>query len=156
MSTATTLTLAIIKPHVLKNPFALNAIKQIIEENNFAIRIQKKIQIDQKLAEKFYGEHKGRFFYKRLISFMCSSPSEVLVLERVDAINKWRELLGPTKVFKAVYSHPDSIRALYGLSDTRNACHGSDSLDSALKEIRIFFPTFNCNGIESNNKTNYN
>lgn len=39
--------------------------------------------------------------------------------------------------------HPDSIRALYGLSDTRNACHGSDSVDSASKEIRIFFPTFN-------------
>lgn len=60
--------------------------------------------MDERLAEKFYGEHKGRFFYKHLISFMCSSPSEVLVLERVNAINKWRELLGPTKVFKAVYS----------------------------------------------------
>ncbi|XP_063702903.1 nucleoside diphosphate kinase 6 [Culicoides brevitarsis] len=142
-TTTTTLTLAIIKPHVLKNPFALRCIKRAIKENHFTIRIQKTIRMDEKLAEKFYAEHKGRFFYNRLVEFMCSSPMEVLVLERFDAINKWREMLGPTKTFKAVYSHPDSIRALYGLSDTRNACHGSDSIESALKEIRIFFPDFN-------------
>jgi nucleoside-diphosphate kinase len=51
-------------------------------------------------------------------------------------------MLGPTKVYKALYSHPESIRGLYGLSDTRNACHGSDSTESAMKEILIFFPDF--------------
>ena len=51
--------------------------------------------------------------------------------------------MGPTKVYKAIYSNPDCIRALYGLSDTRNACHGSDSEDSALREISIIFPEFN-------------
>lgn len=99
-----TLTLAIIKPHVLKNPFAFEAIKHTIASNDFHIRAQKQVHIDENQAERFYGEHKSRFFYKRLITFMCSSPSEVLVLERQSAISKWRELLGPTKVYKAVYS----------------------------------------------------
>lgn len=45
-----------------------------------------------------------------------------------------------------VQGHPDCIRALYGLSDTRNACHGSDSIESVIKEIQIFFPEFNFNG----------
>jgi nucleoside-diphosphate kinase len=54
----------------------------------------------------------------------------------------WRQLLGPTKVFKAIHSHPDSIRGLFGLTDTRNACHGSDSVESVAKEIKIFFPDF--------------
>lgn len=65
-----------------------------------------------------------------------------MVLGGDSAITKWRALLGPTKVFKAVYSHPNSIRGLFGLTDTRNACHGSDSMDSAKREIGIFFDDF--------------
>lgn len=62
-----------------------------------------------------------------------------------NAIEKWRNLLGPTKVFKTTFSHPNSIRGQYGLSDTRNACHGSDSINAAAREISIFFPEFNTN-----------
>lgn len=54
----------------------------------------------------------------------------------------WRQLLGPTKVFKAIYSHPESIRSLFGLTDTRNACHGSDSPESVAQEILKVFPDF--------------
>lgn len=54
-----------------------------------------------------------------------SGPLEVLVLSGENVINRWRELMGPTKVFKAVYSNPECIRSLYGLTDTRNASHGS-------------------------------
>lgn len=50
--------------------------------------------------------------------------------------------MGPTKVFKTLYSHPHSIRGQFGLSDTRNACHGSDSIESVEKEVKIFFPEF--------------
>lgn len=71
-----------------------------------------------------------------------SGPIEVMVLSGDGAITKWRGLLGPTKVFKAVYTHPKSIRGLFGLTDTRNACHGSDSMDSAKREISIFFDDF--------------
>lgn len=56
---------------------------------------------------------------------MCSGPSDVHVLANTDAITKWRKLLGPTKVFQSQYSAPDSIRGMFGLSDTRNAAHGS-------------------------------
>lgn len=77
-----------------------------------------------------------------------SGPTEVLILQRENAILKWRELLGPTKVFKAIYSHPDSIRGLCGLTDTRNACHGSDSQESVLNEITSIFPDFNLENYE--------
>lgn len=53
--------------------------------------------------------------------------------------------MGPTKVFKTLYSHPQSIRGQFGLSDTRNACHGSDSIESVEKEVNIFFPDFSIN-----------
>lgn len=82
----------------------------------------------------------NNFYYSHL--FFYSGETEALILEREDAIRKWRELLGPTKIFKTIYSHPDSIRGLYGLTDTRNACHGSDSPDSAMDEILKVFPDF--------------
>lgn len=78
-----------------------------------------------------------------------SGPTEVLILQRENAILKWRELLGPTKVFKAIYSHPDSIRGLCGLTDTRNACHGSDSPESVFNEITSIFPDFNLKDYEN-------
>lgn len=60
--------------------------------------------------------------------------------------------MGPTKVFKAVYTDPNCIRALYGISDTRNACHGSDSTASALREISIIFPEFDISRVDSQSK----
>lgn len=65
-----------------------------------------------------------------------------MILAGDNAISKWRTLLGPTKVFKAIFTHPESIRGQFGLSDTRNACHGSDSMQSAKREIELFFPKF--------------
>ena len=65
-------------------------------------------------------------FKKRLkIICVCSGPSDIYILAREDAIKKWRELMGPTKVYQAVYTAQGTIRANYGLSDTRNATHGS-------------------------------
>lgn len=58
----------------------------------------------------------------------CSGPSEAYILARDDAIAVWRQLMGPTKVFKCQLTHPDSIRAKHGLTDTRNATHGSGKL----------------------------
>lgn len=64
------------------------------------------------------------------------------ILAGDNVIANWRTLLGPTKVYKTIYSHPHSIRGRFGLSDTRNACHGSDSRESASREIKMFFPDF--------------
>ncbi|CAH1998674.1 unnamed protein product [Acanthoscelides obtectus] len=135
-------TLAILKPHIVKNPFSLNQVKNIILKSNFEIVCLKRKIISIKEAESFYSEHKGQFFYNRLVSFMTSGPSELMVLARENAIQEWRLLMGPTKVFRAQFENPCSLRGQFGLSDTRNATHGSDSPESAVKEIQLFFPEF--------------
>ncbi|XP_074599807.1 nucleoside diphosphate kinase 6 isoform X1 [Brevipalpus obovatus] len=85
---------------------------------------------------------KGKFFHGRLISFITSGPLWAHILARPDAIKTWRNLMGPTKVFKAIYEAPESIRGKFGLSDTRNAVHGSDSEETAFREMQFFFPEF--------------
>ncbi|XP_037025542.1 nucleoside diphosphate kinase 6 [Bradysia coprophila] len=137
------LTFAIIKPHVVSNPVAFQQMQDIITDNQFEIVRRKQIKMTKPLLEEFYGEHRGKFFYNRLITFMTSGEIQALILHKCDAITSWRNLMGPTKVFKTIYSHPDSIRGQFGLTDTRNACHGSDSIESVEKEIKIFFPEFN-------------
>uniref|UniRef100_A0A1B6MTL0 Nucleoside diphosphate kinase n=1 Tax=Graphocephala atropunctata TaxID=36148 RepID=A0A1B6MTL0_9HEMI len=136
------LTLAILKPHVVKASHALEAIRRIIVNNGFLIVESKTVRIPQQQVEHFYEEHKNKFFYNRLITSMTSGDCEVYVLAKHNAIQDWRQLMGPTKVFQAIFSHPDSLRGMYGLTDTRNATHGSDSKESAAREISIFFPDF--------------
>ncbi|XP_003704529.1 nucleoside diphosphate kinase 6 isoform X1 [Megachile rotundata] len=136
------LTLAIIKPHIVKSPFVLQKIRNLIIDNNFKIVRSRRSIITQADAEKFYGEHKEKFFYNRLLTFMCSGPSDIHILADYDAIAKWRQLMGPTKTYEAQYIAPDTIRGMFGLSDTRNATHGSDSVESAKREISILFKDF--------------
>ncbi|XP_012287637.1 nucleoside diphosphate kinase 6 isoform X1 [Orussus abietinus] len=136
------LTLAVLKPHVVKSPFAVQKIRDIIIDNNFkVVRSLRKVIVPSE-AELFYSDHKGKFFYNRLLTFMCSGPSDIHILAGHNAIVRWRMLMGPTKVYQAQYNAPETIRGIFGLSDTRNATHGSDSPDSAEKEIKIFFKDF--------------
>uniref|UniRef100_A0A6M2DF45 Putative enzyme that catalyze nonsubstrate specific conversion n=1 Tax=Xenopsylla cheopis TaxID=163159 RepID=A0A6M2DF45_XENCH len=136
------LTLAIIKPYILKQPFILEQVRNIILENDFKIILSKRVFMNQALAQNFYKEHKEKFFYNRLVTFMTSGASDVYILARHDAIDYWRKLMGPTKVFKAQYTHPESLRGKYGLTDTRNVAHGSDSAEKAKEEISLIFPEF--------------
>ncbi|XP_064213746.1 nucleoside diphosphate kinase 6 [Tribolium castaneum] len=136
------LTFAILKPHVIKQPLAVEKIRNIILTSNFKVVKSKRHTIQLHEAESFYHEHKTKFFYKRLVTFMTSGPSDFYILAREDAIKTWRQLMGPTKVFKTQFEAPDSIRGQFGLSDTRNATHGSDSPESVKKEIGLFFPHF--------------
>lgn len=136
------LTLAILKPHVTKNPIHYQKIVEKILSANFKIVKTKRRTIALDDAEKFYTDHKMKFFYNRLVTYMTSGPSEVLILAKHNAILDWRSLMGPTKVYRAQFDAPESIRSQFGLSDTRNATHGSDSEDSAKREIAIFFPDF--------------
>ncbi|POI30624.1 hypothetical protein CIB84_005627 [Bambusicola thoracicus] len=102
----------------------------------------------------------GQFFYQRLVEFMAryllnhmvgstgceegvGGPMWAYILAHENAISLWRSLMGPTKVFRARNCVPDSIRGAYGLTDTRNTTHGSDSPASASREIAFFFPEFN-------------
>lgn len=102
----------------------------------------KDIHLSLSEAEKFYEEHKTRFFFQRLTQFMTSGPLSVHILTGDDVISRWRTLIGPTKVFKTQYDDPSSFRGSFGITDTRNSCHGSDSLETALKEVAFFFPEF--------------
>lgn len=137
------LTLAIIKPDVCRNPYNLQLIRQIILENKFHFIDTRVGQLSRTEAEKFYIEHKNKFFYNRLVTFMSSGLLSAHVLARENAIRHWRELMGPTHVYRAQYEAPLSLRARFGLTDTRNATHGSDSPDTARREISFFFPDFN-------------
>ncbi|XP_011701055.1 PREDICTED: nucleoside diphosphate kinase 6-like isoform X2 [Wasmannia auropunctata] len=112
--------------------------------------------ISREEAELFYKEHKNKFFYNRLLTFMCSGPSDIHILARHDAIAKWRQLMGPTKVYQAQYNAQDTIRGMFGLSDTRNATHGSDSAQSAEREIMIFFKNFDIKQWHDNEEIFYN
>ncbi|CAH2043046.1 unnamed protein product, partial [Iphiclides podalirius] len=73
---------------------------------------------------------------------MASGHLDLHVIGHTNAIELWRRLLGPTKVYKAQFQQPFSLRGMFGISDTRNVAHGSDSVRSAEREIKFFFPDF--------------
>ncbi|XP_062577249.1 nucleoside diphosphate kinase 6-like [Saccostrea cucullata] len=136
------LTLAILKPDVTSRPHIVEDIHEIIKENGFFFVASKHLHLTRADAEEFYREHHGKFFHSRLVNFMSSGHIWAHILARENAIAHWRKLMGPTKVFRTIHSDPHSIRGLFGLTDTRNVCHGSDSPDNALQEIKFFFPEF--------------
>ncbi|XP_074128236.1 nucleoside diphosphate kinase 6 [Sminthopsis crassicaudata] len=136
------LTLALIKPDAVAHPLILEAIHQQILSSQLLIVRVRDLAWRREECQRFYQEHAGRFFYQRLVEFMASGPIRAYILAHEDAIQLWRSLMGPTKVFRARFVAPDSIRGRFGLTDTRNTTHGSDSVASARREIATFFPDF--------------
>lgn len=136
------LTLAIFKPDVSSHHHIVKEIKKIILNRGFYFVRSTDVYLPRKRAEEFYKEHEGRFFHNRLVSFMSSGAISAHVLAKNNAIEDWRTLMGPTKVFKTIHTDPNSIRGQFGLTDTRNATHGSDSVETARSEIIFFFPEF--------------
>ncbi len=128
-------TLSIIKPDAV----AKNVIGQIegrFEAAGLKIVAMKMLQLDDELAGGFYAEHKERPFYKDLVGFMTSGPVVVQVLEGENAIAKNRELMGATNPQEAAEG---TIRADFAESIDANAVHGSDSSESAAREVAYFF-----------------
>ncbi|XP_027710183.1 nucleoside diphosphate kinase 6 [Vombatus ursinus] len=136
------LTLALIKPDAVAHPLILEAIHQQILSNQLLIVRTRDLVWRREDCQQFYQEHAGRFFYQRLVEFMASGPIRAYILAHKDAVQLWRTLMGPTRVFRARHVAPDSIRGSFGLTDTRNTTHGSDSVVSARREIAAFFPDF--------------
>ncbi|KAM6436316.1 nucleoside diphosphate kinase 6-like isoform 1-T1 [Liasis olivaceus] len=136
------LTLAIAKPDAVAHPLVLQAVHETILSHKFLIVRTKDLLWSREDSQRFYQEHSGRFFYQRLVEFMSSGPMRVYILAHEEAIARWRSLMGPTKVYRARHTAPESIRGTLGLTDTRNTVHGSDSSASASKEIAFFFPDF--------------
>tara|TARA_B100001113_G_scaffold294947_1_gene252027 strand:- start:472 stop:897 length:426 start_codon:yes stop_codon:yes gene_type:complete len=130
-------TLSIIKPDAVKK----NVIGKIItrfEENGLHLVAGKLIHLTDELASGFYAEHDGKPFFNDLKNFMTSGPVFIQVLEGENAIQKNRELMGATNPQEAAEG---TIRADFAKSIDANAVHGSDSLDSAKREIEYFFST---------------
>eukprot|EP00946_MAST-07B_sp_MAST-7B-sp1_P003761 g3761.t1 len=131
-------TLALVKPGTAQS--SLSPILADIAANGFTVVSQRTVHMSQATAAKFYVEHAGKGFYKRLTAYMSSAPVVALVLSKPGAIKAWRTLMGPTNTFVARKTAPGSIRARFGVDGTRNATHGSDSMRSAQREISFFFP----------------
>ncbi|MAP24011.1 MAG: nucleoside-diphosphate kinase [Rickettsiales bacterium] len=128
-------TLSILKPDaVAKN--VTGKINSRFEENGLKIVAQKRIQLSQAEAEGFYAEHKERPFFGDLCAFMTSGPVVVQVLQGENAVRKNRDLMGATNPKEA---EAGTIRADFADSIDANAVHGSDSLESAKREISYFF-----------------
>ncbi len=128
-------TLAIIKPDAVKKNI-IGRIIQRIEDEGFQIKAMRMVSLTKDDAKGFYIVHKARPFYESLTEFMSSGPAVVMMLEREDAIAKWREVMGATDPAKA---EPGTIRHTYGFSIERNAVHGSDARDTAEWELAYFF-----------------
>ncbi len=88
-------------------------------------------------AEGFYAVHKGKPFYDELIEYMSSGPCIPMVLEKENAVENFREVIGATDPREAA---ENTLRKLYAKSTQRNTVHGSDSEENAQKEIAFFFP----------------
>jgi nucleoside-diphosphate kinase len=137
------LTLALFKPDLTANFQKIDKILKTLQNHNFQILRLKTILWRTKEAANFYEEHRGKFFFERMIGFMTSGYIMACILEKEDAVNEWRKLLGPTHPCRARMLMPNSLRALYGSTDTRNSFHGSDTWENAKREIEFCFPEFN-------------
>ncbi|ORX98144.1 nucleoside-diphosphate kinase [Basidiobolus meristosporus CBS 931.73] len=131
-------TLALVKPDAYSAGH-LEEIKKRIEADGFKIVQEKEVKGTKSQMEEFYQEHKGRPFFEGLTTWMSSSPFYAMILEKKEAIKSWRTLMGPTNSEKAREEAPNSIRAVFGTDGSKNATHGSDSLESATREISIIF-----------------
>jgi nucleoside-diphosphate kinase len=135
MSDKPTMTFGIIKPDAVRAG-NIGAIIQRITDNGFKIRAMKMLHMSRSVAEGFYAVHRERPFFGELVEFMTSGPSVVMALEKDDAVQAWRDLMGPTDSTKAPKG---TIRGDFGKDVSENAAHGSDSPENARIELSYFF-----------------
>jgi nucleoside-diphosphate kinase len=128
-------TFSILKPDATERNLT-GAINAVIEKAGLRIVAQKRMRISREQAEKFYAVHRERPFFRELVDFMISGPVVVQVLEGEGAIAKYREMMGATDPSKAAAG---TIRKLYARSIGENSVHGSDTPDTAVREIAQFF-----------------
>ena len=128
-------TFAIIKPDAVERRLA-GSILARIEEAGFTVRAMRLKHLTKREAEGFYAVHRERPFFGELTDFMSSGPCVLLALESPNAIQKWRDTMGPTDLAKAA---PGTLRRDFGQSIGRNATHGSDAPDTAAFELGYFF-----------------
>jgi nucleoside-diphosphate kinase len=128
-------TFSIIKPDATRRNLT-GKVNAVIEDAGLRIVAQKRIQMTDAQAKKFYEVHAERPFYGELVEFMTSAPVVVQVLEGDNAVVRYREVMGATNPAQAA---DGTIRKLYAESVGENSVHGSDSLENAKLEIAQFF-----------------
>lgn len=129
------ITLTMIKPYAVKEHHVGDILAHI-EKAGFLIKALKMVQLPAEKAEIFYGEHRGKPFFDSLVAFISSGPMVAVILEKDNAVEDFRKLIGATDPKEAAEG---TIRRLYAKDKTRNAIHGSDSDESAIRESRFFF-----------------
>ena len=128
-------TLAIIKPDAV-NDNHIGEIISMINKAGFKIKALKMIRLSKDAARSFYEVHKDRPFYGELVDYMTSGPCVPIALEKENAVEDYRKLIGATDPAKAAEG---TVRKLYAKSVQFNAVHGSDSDENAAREIAFFF-----------------
>jgi len=131
------LTLTIIKPGAVQHEY-IGPILNMIQDADFHIAAMRLTRLTRRQAELFYSVHKGRDFFEGLIEFMTSGPIVVAILEKENAVEGYRKLIGSTDPNKA---EEGTIRKLFAESMQKNAVHGSDSDENAMIECDFFFAT---------------
>ena len=131
-------TLCVIKPNAVKKN-NIGAIISMIEKTGLVVKGLKMTELSEKKVSAFYEEHVGKPFFDGLKAFMTSGKVVAIVLEGENAISKLRTVMGATNPEKA---DEGTIRKLFADSMTENAVHGSDSPESAAREIAFYFDRF--------------
>ena len=128
-------TLVLIKPDAMQRRLAGEILGRL-EQRGLAVRAAKLVQVDRVLAGRHYEEHKEKPFFGELVEFITSSPTLALVLEGESAVTVVRTTMGATNPATAA---PGTIRGDLALAMPDNLVHGSDSLESAEREIALWF-----------------
>ncbi|MFD2617644.1 nucleoside-diphosphate kinase [Terrilactibacillus laevilacticus] len=128
-------TFLMVKPDGVQRQL-IGAIVHRFEEKGFKLVGAKFMQISRSLAEQHYAEHQGKPFFEDLVQFITSGPVFAMVWEGRDVIRLSRKIMGATNPLEAA---PGTIRSDYSSFMSRNLIHGSDSLESAEREIHLFF-----------------
>jgi len=128
-------TFVMLKPDAVQRGLIGEIISRL-ERKGLKITAMKLIQMDRELAERHYDVHRKKPFFNELVEFVTSSPVVVMVVEGREAVRAVRTLMGATDPLEAT---PGSIRGDLGLDITKNLIHGSDSPETAEREIALFF-----------------
>ena len=128
-------TLMIIKPDAVAAKHIGDIVARV-EKEGFSVTGLRYLHLSTEQAESFYAVHRERPFFKDLVRYMTSGPVVVGRLERADAVDHWRKVIGATDPLKA---EPGTIRKLFGTNIEANAVHGSDSPANGEIETNFFF-----------------
>ncbi|MDA1004257.1 MAG: nucleoside-diphosphate kinase [Chloroflexi bacterium] len=128
-------TLILVKPDAMQRGLAFEVLSRL-ERRGLRLAGLRLLQVDEAMAERHYGEHEGKPFFAGLVAYIISSPIIAAVFEGTNAVAAARQTIGGTKPTEAA---PGTIRGDLGMEIGRNLVHGSDSPQSAEREIGIFF-----------------